>query len=125
MKMTRFAFAGKWGCRGASGSSLVRPSSARSRATRPGSRAEPAASDRTKERREQQASLMASVQIEEFVRPQERARVGAPDRELRAGAQLGPAGVEERAGAALLGLPRRALEADPVRGRDPVPGGER
>src|SRR5215831_3442122 len=112
MKTTRFALAGKWGCRGASGSSLVRPSSARRRATRPGKRAEPAARDRMKERREQQASLMASVHIKEFVRPQERPRVGAPDGQVLR--RFGAAGVQERPGLPLLGLPRRALEADLV-----------
>src|SRR5437868_10310490 len=83
MKMTRFAFPGKWELLGASGSSLVRASSARSRATRPGSRVEPAASERMKERREQRQSLMASVQIEELVRSQQGAEIGAPGRELR------------------------------------------
>src|SRR5437879_4188681 len=121
MKITLFAFPGNCGCLGASGSSLVRASSARRPATRPGSRLDPAAKDRMNDRREQAQSLISSVQINEFIRTQQGAHIGAQRWKLRLDGGEGPqspGGFHEGSGVLPLRLGRRPLKARAVRGGD-------
>src|SRR5687767_4368598 len=71
MKITRFAFAGKWDGFGASGSGAA--SSASSSETMPGSSSEPPTRLRITSRRLKMRGLPESIDIDEFIQPKQHA----------------------------------------------------